>query len=160
MTKILIIDDEHCGRALTSFIKKHKRYVKLEQHLNGKDLSVEMILKGIDTLGKMQKRLAINTADSLTLVKVQDIIRFESNSNYTFIYTANGKKLLVSKTLKEFESQLEPYQFMRIHKSHLVNTTHIKKFLKSEGSVILTDDTTLPVSSRRKEEMINLLEKL
>lgn len=161
MTKILIIDEENCSRALSAFIKRHKRSIKLDINVKENDMQVEMLLKGVNTLGQMQKRVAINTAESITLVRVQDIIRFESDSNYTLIYMTNSKKVMVSKTLKDFEKQLEPYRFMRIHKSHLVNTNHIEKFLKSEGGcVILTDDTKLPVSTRRKEEIINLLEKI
>jgi two-component system LytT family response regulator len=67
--------------------------------------------------------------------------------------------LVVSKTLKEFETLLTPYRFFRVHHSHLVNLRYIKSYQRGQGgSVTLTDDAVVEVSTRRKDEFLRRLE--
>jgi hypothetical protein len=72
--------------------------------------------------------------------------------NYTQFYLAGNKKYLSAKTMKEYGEILLQHNFIRIHKSHLVNRAYIKSY-QNEGSVLLTDKTSLPVSRQRKQEV-------
>ena len=81
-----------------------------------------------------------------------EIIRLEGEGNYTQFYLSNGKKYLSAKTMKEYEEILVHHNFLRIHKSHLVNRNFIESFL-NEGMVVLKDSTLLPVSRQRKQEV-------
>ncbi len=95
--------------------------------------------------------------DGYVFVKVDDIIRCEADSNYTRLHLAGGEKQLISKTLKEIEAQLPLRKFFRIHKSHIINITYLKKYTKGDGgSVTLTDNTELDVSRRNREDFLKL----
>ena len=73
----------------------------------------------------------------------------------------DGKKILVSRNLKEYEDMLDGYGFYRIHQSHLINLKYIDHFSKIEGgSVIMKDNSELPVARRKKESFLNLLEMI
>jgi two-component system LytT family response regulator len=95
------------------------------------------------------------------VVKVNEIFRCESDQSYCHFFLADGTKLTTSRPLKEYDELLGDYGFFRIHKSHMVNLTHVKRFERSEGgSVIMADETKIPVSFRKRDELINVLEKL
>ncbi len=108
-----------------------------------------------------QKKIALKTAEAIHLIDVKDIIRCNSDGNYTNFIIKDNKALLVSKTLKEFEELLSPYHFVRIHQSHLINLDYIEKYDKrSGGFVVLKDRSEIPVSTRKKEELLRLFESL
>lgn len=110
---------------------------------------------------KLQTRLALNTLDKIHIVNIEEIQRCESNANYTEFYFTNGKKLMVTKTLKEYEDLLSVQGFFRVHQSHLVNTKLIKEFVKTDGGhLIMNDGTSIPVSTRKRAEVVEMLEKL
>ena len=104
------------------------------------------------------KKIALPTADKIEFRSVQSILRCEGETNYTWFYFTDGSKLLISKTLVEFEDVLVGYGFIRTHKTHLVNLMHVTAFNKADGcSLSLSDGTTIPVSRRRKEFVIGML---
>ncbi len=108
-----------------------------------------------------EKRIMMNTLDALYSIKVKDIIRCEADKNYTEIFLASQKKLVISKTLKEFEEMLVESGFFRTHQSHLINISFIESFEKGlSGVAVLADGSKIPVSSRRKESFLQLLERL
>lgn len=112
-----------------------------------------------DTMAPISKDLtiALNTQEEMRLVKVDDITRLEAMGNYTSFYLADGDKILVTKTLKDFEKIL-PEHFLRVHQSHLINKKMIKSYIKTEGGYIkMTDGSDVPVSVRKKAFVIQEL---
>ncbi|MBE9492317.1 MAG: LytTR family transcriptional regulator, partial [Bacteroidetes bacterium] len=80
---------------------------------------------------------------------------------YTMFYFTNGKRLLVSKTLKEHDELLSEHNFIRPHKSHLINVKYIKSYLKTDGGVILMENgSKIPVSRRKKEYIMDIISNL
>jgi two-component system LytT family response regulator len=103
-------------------------------------------------------KLALPTFEGLIFVKVSDIIYCGASSNYTEIFTQDGKKHLVSRTLKEYDELLSDQNFYRIHNSYLVNLNAVKKYVRGEGGyVIMNNDQSLDVSKRKKD---GFLEKI
>lgn len=108
---------------------------------------------------KQNKKIIIHTSDSFFVVNVDDIIRCESANNYTEFILKDEKKILVSRSLKIYEAILAEQGFVRIHRSHLINLKYITRFEKKEGgSVFLVDEVRLPVSQRKRQELINLIQ--
>jgi two-component system LytT family response regulator len=102
-----------------------------------------------------KKKITIPTGNELIFLDIDEIIRCHSDINYTTIFKADKQKILVAKTLKEFEELLTEHDFYRIHNSDLINLAYIKSYNKGKGgSVILNDGTELEVSTRRKEEFL------
>ncbi|MFK7776279.1 MAG: LytR/AlgR family response regulator transcription factor [Saprospiraceae bacterium] len=107
------------------------------------------------------KRMALHTLEKIHVTEIADIVRCESNGNYTTFYFKDGQKLLVTKTLKEYDQMLSEYKFARVHQSHLINAQQIKEFVKVDGGyIVMRDGSKIPVSLRKKSVVMKLLENL
>lgn len=106
-----------------------------------------------------KKRIGIPTEDGLDFVSIEDIVRCEGYQKYTKVILKSGKVLLSSYNIGEFRRLLENYNFYAVHKSHLINLLHIKKYMK-EGSILMIDDSYVPVSKRRKTEFLRVLTRI
>ncbi|MFK8058628.1 MAG: LytR/AlgR family response regulator transcription factor [Polaribacter sp.] len=100
-------------------------------------------------------KISLHTQEKIIVVNIEDIIRCKADNNYTTFYFKNQSKVLVSKTLKYYADMLKDNGFMRVHQSHLINTKFIKEFIKSDGGyLLLTDNSTVPVSVRKKADVL------
>ena len=107
------------------------------------------------------RRIVLKTSDAINIVEVGDITYCRSESNYTTFYFNNGKKVMVSKVLKDYDDLLSEYGFFRPHHSFLVNMKYISRLDKSDGGfLVLKDGSEIPVSTRRKKKLIEVLENL
>lgn len=123
--------------------------------------NVEVLLENIRKPETEAPKIVLATSEKINVVEVKDIIRCESDNYYTFFHFTNGGKLLVSKTLKENEELLREYNFIRPHKSHLINVMYIKSFNRQEGGyIVMTDGTSVPVSRRKREKIIEIIQNL
>lgn len=148
LLKPIALDD--MNKALARFSEKHSHNDRLNK--------IESLLSNIDQPQKASRKLVLPSQSGLSIVESDEIVRCESDINYTTIFFANGKKTVVSKTLKEFDKMLSNYNFFRIHNSHLINLTHLKEYRKGKGgSVIMSDHSEVQVSTRRKEEFMQAL---
>jgi two-component system LytT family response regulator len=106
----------------------------------------------------LHQSIALPTMEGLVFVKTADIIRCEANGSYTKFFLQNKETILVSRTLKEIEEILPGNEFFRIHESHIINLSCLKKYIKGDGGqVVLNDGSVLDVARRRKN---NFLEKI
>jgi two-component system LytT family response regulator len=125
------------------------------------DLQMQALKENLKNIDKQNKKIILKTTENLYLLNLQDIITCESDNNYTTVHTAQGDKILVSKTLKDYEEMLSGCGFYRVHKSFLINLAHIRRFEKQEGGyIVLTNDLKIPVASRKRDEMLEILERM
>ncbi len=106
---------------------------------------------------KDKNLVLINHSKGFTLVDYKDIVWLEASDNYTNLFLVGGKKIVASKTLKEFESILPTSVFFRIHRSALINVTFVKEYSHNEGGVILSDGTHVTVSKARIHEFAEFI---
>ena len=142
------INGEDLGKAL----QKYK-----SEHFNKSVKSQYALL--FDQLSKPDNssRMALMTQEGIELLQIADIKYIAADSNYSIIHY-NDKQIMASKTLKHFESILEPHGFMRIHHSYYTNIAHIVRFIKADGGQVqMTNNKLLPVSRRRKDDLIDIL---
>jgi two-component system, LytTR family, response regulator len=105
-----------------------------------------------------RSKIILPTGKEYEFVSTNEIVRCESNSNYSIIYFENTTKITISKTLKYLEEVLPANIFIRVHSKHLINIHHIKKFVKAEGGYIVLDtDETIPISRERKDSILSTL---
>jgi two-component system LytT family response regulator len=136
--------------------KAEKKALSLRSHEN-----VEVLLENFKKPDSEPPKIVLSTAEKLHVVNVKDIIRCESDNYYTRYFFTDGKKLLISKTLKENEELLSEYNFIRPHKSHLINVLYIKSYDKHDGGFInMTDGSVVPVSRRKKEKILETISNL
>ena len=109
-----------------------------------------------------EKRITLNTTDSVYSIKIKDIAYCKSDKNYTEIFLENDDKLLISKTLKDFEILLADFGFFRVHQSFLVNMNYVIRYEKDGlgGFSILNNEVKIPVSSRKRDGFLRFLEKM
>jgi two-component system LytT family response regulator len=108
-----------------------------------------------------ESRIALPIGDTIQLFAPNDIIRFESESNYTHIFLASGKKLTAAKTLKEIAAVMEGSSFCRVHQSHLVNLDFVSKIMRGENMYItLKDQQTIPVSRNKREDFLEKFRRI
>lgn len=124
------------------------------------DLKLQLSTLQSNLQSPKNKTIVLRSSDKISLVDISEIIRCESDWNYTRFFTKEGKKYMVSSPLKEYEDILEDHGFFRIHKSHLVNISCIDSFDKRNSTLILKDETSLPVSRRKKNELLEIFSGL
>jgi two-component system LytT family response regulator len=106
-------------------------------------------------------KILFHTREKVEYISKSNIIRLESDSNYTHVHLTNGSKLTMSRTIGDYELQLcdQDKKFMRIHQSHIVNLTHIVRYMKDNGGyIIMNDNSNLPLSKNKKEEFLKWLD--
>ena len=111
------------------------------------------IMYNIQVPSAEEFRLALPTKDGVHFLQPQDIIRCEAVGNYTKFFVNNSKTYLISKTLGDYDTLLTPHNFIRTHKSHLVNKKYIS-FIDHDGFAVLKDNSKVEVSRRRKEDVM------
>ncbi|MBX9892472.1 MAG: LytTR family DNA-binding domain-containing protein [Chitinophagaceae bacterium] len=128
---------------------------------NDYKLKFDLLYANFHQLGLQEKKIAVPTISGIEFILISSIIRCESNINYTTLHLTGKAKLVVAKTLKEFEELLTEYNFYRVHNSHLINLSFVKAYNKGKGgSVLLTDGTEIEVSFRRKDGFLNIIKHL
>lgn len=144
------IDIDELQAATNRVVEKHK-----EGQGGGEAEQLQALIRNIRTVGTPFKRIVLPTTNGFTVVNPEDIIRCESDRNYTFIFLKDGRRILVSRTIKEYDEMLAEFNFFRIHQSHLINLNFLKNYTRGRGGYVeLTDGTVLDVSARRKSEFL------
>lgn len=122
---------------------------------------LEALYENLDMISNNSKKLVLKTTGSVHIVSLKDIVRCESEKNYTHFYTTDHEKITVAKTLKEYNGLLNDYHFYRVHQSHLINLEHVKRYEKQDGGfLVMDDDSSVPVSFRKKEDLMKLFKSL
>jgi two-component system LytT family response regulator len=131
------------------------------QSINSKKDDIQFDALHHNLVPHQKRKLVLKTQESVFVVELDDIIRCEADKNYTFFFLTNGKKILVSKTLKDFETLLAGHNFFRIQQSHLININYVERYDKFDGgSVIMKDGASVPLSQAKKEMFFQMLENL
>lgn len=132
---------------------------KAREVVNHEEEQMKLLALSENLHGKrVLKRIILRTADALQLISVSDIIRAEAESNYTHFYLAGGKHIMVSRTIKEYETLLSGSGLIRVHQSHIVNLNHIDKFIKRDGGyILLKNGSSVPVSPNLKEKVLQAI---
>ena len=142
------VDTEELKAAVAKI--KHK---KASQQLP----NFELLLSNLKLKGNSAK-IAVPTFDGLQMISSTEIVKCTANESYTEIALTSGKKIMVSRILKEYEDLLSDFNFFRVHNSCLINLAHVTKYIKGDGGyVVMIDGDSVEVSRRKKNELLNKL---
>ncbi|MEO9570912.1 MAG: LytTR family DNA-binding domain-containing protein [Polaribacter sp.] len=134
---------------------------KVKQQIEPQKEQLNILKQAITNQKNNINKISLYTQDKIIVVNIEDIIRCQSDNNYTTFYLKDNTKILVSKTLKYYADMLKDNGFLRVHQSHLINKSQIKEFIKSDGGyIILNNKMNIPVSVRKKADVIDFLKKL
>ena len=142
------------GSELRAAVQKATTAIRLESQ-------EERINTLTQLMHRVEKRIPFATSDGISIHHVADIIRCEADNNYCRVHLRNKESLMLAKTLKDLEALLAEHGFERVHQSHLVNMAHVNKYVnRNGGHLVLSDGIHVPVSQRRKTDILDLLSKL
>lgn len=145
------IDEEELSLA----INRADDVIRFEEKLNFKAME-----ENIKSLNKSDK-IILKTSEHIHLINTIDIIRIEADGNYSTFFIEDGRKVIVSRAIKEWEEMLIDKGIHRIHKSHMININKLSYFDKSDsGDVIMSDGSVVPVASRKREMLLDLFDSL
>lgn len=123
-------------------------------------MSVETLMHNLRG-GMKTPRIALPSGRGMDFVNISDILYCTAESNYTHVQMSDGKKYILSKTLKDFEELLDQLDFFRIHQSYLVNLQQIARYLRDDGGyVVMPDGHKIPIAKRRRDEFMTWLKKV
>jgi two-component system, LytTR family, response regulator len=128
--------------------------LRVEKKLtNERGSRIDTLVHNINKAGSpLEMRLGLPTLKGFVVVKLEEIIYCEAERSYSIFHLVHDTKIIVSKSLADYDSLLSAAHFLRIHKSFLVNLQHVKEYQKGEGGiVIMTNGIQLEVSRRRKD---------
>ncbi len=126
--------------------------IKKQKEEHKELLHTKILVENIHTENKQAQKIVLPLLDGFEVIQVKDIIRCEANDNFTDFILTGSRKVMICRTLKHYETMLEDYNFVRVHKSHLVNVQHITKYLKGKGGqLIMSDQSYVDVSPNKKE---------
>ena len=137
--------------------------IKKAEHSIQAELSLKLntLLSNLSTPSHDNKKLVLKTSDNIHIINVNNIIRLESDQNYSIFHIVDGRKIMVSKTLGEYDELLAQDDFFRVHKSHLINLKQIKRYEKANGgSLVMNNDSYVPVASRKKDQLLGIFERM
>ena len=145
----------------TEDITNAVNHYQTKQHKRQSNHQFDVLFHNLKGIQKGSKKIALPTTNGLLIISLKEIIQCQADVNYTLFFTIDKKKVVVTKTLKEFEELLEDYDFIRVHNSHLINLAHVEKYIKGEGGmVIMSDGSKVDVSRRKKDEFLNRLKDI
>lgn len=127
---------------------------------NKKDLSAqyEALLNNIQS---DKKKIILRTIESLYIFDINDIVRCQSERNYTNFFINDGRKIIISKTLKDYEDVLQHPLFLRCHRSHIININYLDRYDKSDGgTIVMKDGSEIPLSKSSKERFFEIIDNL
>lgn len=145
------VQNKELREAVEKHLNKTRRSVPAEQ--------VEGLLHNVQAERKGKPgRVALASKESIEFVDPADIIVCTSSSNYTEVFTIDGRKRVISRTLKDFEDMLVPFQFFRPHHSHLINLARVREYIRGDGGyLIMENKMKIPVSKSRKDALLREL---
>lgn len=145
------VQNKELKEAIDKHLHKSPRSVPIEQ-IDGLFQNIQAERRG------KPGRVALASKESIEFVDPTDIVLCTSSSNYTEVYTVDGRKRIISRTLKDFEDMLLPFHFFRPHHSHLINLVRVREYVRGDGGyLVMENKMKVPVSKSRKEELLRQL---
>lgn len=149
------LDESELKEAIDNWIKIRKNT------LDSQNQNIDEVLEYLKKEGFMKSKISVPISDGYEFIEVNDIIYCNSQSNYTYIHLSDGNKVLVSKTLKEVESALANFFFLRVHQSYLINPNYMKRFSRHDGGyIIMENKENIPVSNSKRNLIVNIFDSV
>ena len=141
--------------SIEELVKAVEKVKKLREDRKGW-APAKVLLENLSSSAMQNQKVVLPLLNGFEIVKVGEIVHCKANDNFTEFHLLSGKKIMICRTLKYYEELLAGYDFARVHKSHLVNKNHIKRYLKGKGgSLVMIDNTTIDVSPTYKDSLLS-----
>ena len=147
------IDIEELKNSVNKLIQKKSQLTTVE--------NVAQLLQNLRQNNDNYQKITLPTGTAYEIVYIKDIIHCEAEGSYTKFHLTSGKKLLITAGLIHYEELLPSKEFIRIHRHHLVNINHVVRYLKTDGGIaVMSDDTKIEISRRKRDEFLEALKHI
>lgn len=144
------IDAEELKEAVNKVVLKRKE--------NTMPLALQALMNNLRKPANAPQTITLATAEGLEFISLTDIIYIEANGPYSTFFLKHDRKIIVSKNLKEYEMLLSDHNFLRIHNSHIINISEVKRMIKTDGGyAIMSNGAQLIISPKRKENFLQMM---
>ena len=144
------VDTDELKQAVQRYMNQQKEKLQYQELYNN-------FIQNLNEKEFRNYRLALHTHTGLRLVTPSEIIYCEAENNYTRFFLSDQKIIITSRTIKEYEETLSGHDFIRVHKSYLINLHYATEYNNQADTILLKTGTSVPVSRRRKHEVLELL---
>ncbi|UTW62318.1 LytTR family transcriptional regulator [bacterium SCSIO 12741] len=114
----------------------------------------QLVMAGFNDRGQGVQKVALGDQKSVHFIDLNDIICFQASSNYTTARLKEGQSITTSRTLMHYERLLKNHGFIRVHRSHLINSRHIKQLIKATNTLVLSEDLRVEIASDRRSQLL------
>lgn len=129
--------------------------VKENMQKKKENLHARVLVENIQAVQKQEQKVVLPLLDGFEVVPMKSVIRCQANDNFTDFFLEDGSQRLICRTLKFYEEVLSPYDFLRVHKSHLINLQYVTRYKKGKGGqVYLKDGSVVDVSAGKKSQLL------
>jgi len=129
--------------------------IKQEKQSNGHSFYTKILAKNLQTVNKLDQRIVLPLLNGFEVIHVRDVVRIQANDNFSDFHLLDGSKKVICRTLKFYEDMLSEFDFLRVHKSHMVNLQYIKRYIKGKGGqLVMSDESVVEVSQNKKKHLL------
>lgn len=122
---------------------------------------IDVLLSSLTSENNLQQKICLASQEGLEFFNVSDIMYCQANGAYTEFITNSGRRIMVSKNIKEYEKMLPERFFLRVHNHHLINLTEVKKYIRADGgSIVMNNGDTVYLSPRKKDAFLSRMAEL
>ncbi len=119
---------------------------------------LELLIKNLRRPAGEDFSISLSTSEGIEFIQLSNIIRLEASGPYTTFFMKDGRKIMVSRNLKEYEMMLTDHGFFRVHNSHIINLKEVRKMIKTDGGyAVMNDESMITISPKKKEEFMELM---
>jgi two-component system LytT family response regulator len=130
--------------------------IKEEKKNNNHSFNSKILAENLHELNKQEHKIVLPLLNGFEVIRVKDVIRIQANDNFSDFHLTDGSKKVICRTLKHYEELLTDFDFLRVHKSHLVNLQYVQRYIKGKGGqLIMTDKSEVEVSQTRKKDLLD-----
>jgi two-component system, LytTR family, response regulator len=129
--------------------------IKEEKKTNNHSFYSKILAENLQNANKQEHKIVLPLMNGFEVIRVKDVIRIQANDNFSDFHLTNGSRKVICRTLKHYEELLAEFDFLRVHKSHLVNIQYITRYIKGKGGqLIMSDNSEVEVSQSRKKQLL------
>ncbi len=151
------VDEDELKETVKKLVEHAQKNKGSDTQAVSNENNMEKLLKNLYLVKNFQ-RITIPEARGYKIVDIDKIVLFEGNNNYTNVHCTDGKVILSTKTLKEFEQIIDGRLFFRVHKSYIINLSHLNEFVNHDGTyVVMSNKVQIPVSRSKTAELFQIV---
>lgn len=122
---------------------------------------VRVLQESMNQIKTQEKKIVLRELETIHFIKVADLVRCESDGPYTHFHMTDGRHLVISRNLKEYDDMLVDYGFIRTHHSHLVNFSKVVRLQKADGGMLVMENgDEIPIAQRKRDYIMEMLKNM